>query len=205
MELVAPKGLEMSIRRKLFALLVVLALVAAGCGGDDDDADGAAAPEPAAADDADGPAPEPAAGDDAATEGDEGDSDAAATEIVVTEVNFETGVAIIRNDGSAAVDLAGHWLCNRPTYVELSAGALAPGDTREVSLGGFDADGGELGVYSSDNFGSADAMVAYVHWGSGGGRAGVAGDAGLWSGEPVSPAGASITLVGSGGAADSWE
>lgn len=180
----------MSTRRTLFALVLVLALLAAACGGDDDDSSSGSA----------------TTSDDAPSEVEEDPpAGAAVGDIVVADVNFDTGVAVLRNDGSEAVELGGHWLCDRPSYVELSSGVLAPGETREVSLGGFDAAGGELAVYTSSDFGSADDMIAYVQWGSGGGRASVAADAGLWSGDPVMPAGSSITLTGSGGSAESWQ
>lgn len=179
----------MSIRRKLFALALVLALLGAACGGDDDDSDaGSTTP-----------------GDAPSEEAEDEPADATPGAIVVADVNFDTGVAVLRNDGSEPVDLGGHWLCDRPSYAELSSGVLAPGETREVSLGGFDASGGEVAVYTSSDFGSADDMIAYVQWGSGGGRASVAADAGLWTGDPVAPAGATITLTGPGGSADSWQ
>ncbi|MGI9644370.1 MAG: hypothetical protein ACR2O6_03570 [Ilumatobacteraceae bacterium] len=122
----------------------------------------------------------------------------------VTSVDFTTGVAVITNNGDRDIDLTGHWICNRPSYAELPAQTLAPGDTVEASLGGFVADAGEVAIYNSDAFGDPTAIQTYVGWGSGGGRQSVAEEAGIWSGAAVQPAGDKITLTGEPGSAAGW-
>lgn len=166
-------------RRALSALVVLLSLVAVGCGGDDDDA---------------------AAGADA-----EVVTTGADRALQVTSVDFTSGVAVIANTGDEPYELVGHWICNRPSYAEIADRTLAPGDIVEVSLGGFSADGGEVAIYRSPEFGNARDIVTYVDWGAGGGRQSVAEAAGIWSGAPVAPAGDSIALTGEPGSADGWD
>lgn len=122
----------------------------------------------------------------------------AGSELRVTEVDFVAGVATITNIGDESVDLAGHWLCNRPAYVELPGQPLDAGETIEVSIGGLTQGGGEVGLYTSDSFGNADDLLDYVTWGSGGGRLSVAETAGLWVGEPVTADGEALSLLASG-------
>ncbi len=122
----------------------------------------------------------------------------------VTSVDFTTGVTVITNLGERDIDLTGHWICNRPSYAELPAQVLAPGQSVEASLGGFSADGGEVAIYTSDAFGDSEAISTYVSWGSEGGRQPVAEEAGIWSGDPVRPSGDTIELTGEPGSAAGW-
>lgn len=177
-------------RTTLGAAVALVALVAA-CGSDDGDSTS----EPTTGSE---PAADVVA--DSAT-----DSVAASSSgLQVTSVDFETGVAVLTNNGDAHYDLAGHWICNRPSYAELPDEVLDPGATIEVSAGGFDAAGGEVAVYISDTFSSSDDIVAYVGWGAGGGRDTVAVEAGIWTGQPVQPEGSAITLDGDPGSAEGW-
>lgn len=180
--------------RTLLIPLAALALLGAACSDDDDDG-GAEVVQ-----DADQISTEPSV---------EPEEEAAAADplrpgLEVTSVDFTTGVAVITNNGERDIDLTGHWICNRPSYAELPATTLAPGDTVEASLGGFSADGGEVAIYDSDAFGDSAAIQTYVAWGGGGGRQGVAEEAGIWVGAPVQPAGDSITLTGDPGSATGW-
>lgn len=176
-------------RTTLGAAVALVALVAA-CGSDDGDSTS----EPTTGSE---PAADVVA--DSAT-----DSVASSSGLQVTSVDFETGVAVLTNNGDAHYDLAGHWICNRPSYAELPDEVLDPGATIEVSAGGFDAAGGEVAVYISDTFSSSDDIVAYVGWGAGGGRDTVAVEAGIWTGQPVQPEGSAITLDGDPGSAEGW-
>lgn len=180
-------------RRQLLSIFVVVALVAAACGGDDDET--SSEPTATAASTAT-TAPEPT---DVPVEEPAGDGG-----IEVTLVDIDAGVVTLTNTGDTEIDLTGYWLCNRPTYVELPATALQPGETIEISINGLNEGGGEIGLYSSSNFGSSDDIVSYVTWGGGGGRLSVAESAGIWSGDPVAPAGAVLTLEGDSGSADGW-
>jgi len=118
----------------------------------------------------------------------------------ITTVNFESPVLVITNVGTETGNLGGHWICQRPSYQELPAVDIEAGQSVAISLGGdvfpegvtavegvfgiggISAADGEVGLYSSNNFGSADAIVSYVEWGnSGHGRSATAVEAGLWN------------------------
>ncbi len=172
--------------RNLLIVVLLLALVAAACGSDDDST--ATIVEESEAADTTTVAPDIESSSPVT----------AGSELRVTEVDFLAGVATITNSGQESVDLTGHWLCNRPAYVELPGQALAAGEAIEVSIGGLTQDGGEVGLYTSGNFGNADDLVDYVTWGSGGGRLSVAEAAGLWVGEPVTADGDALSLLGTG-------
>jgi hypothetical protein len=125
-----------------------------------------------------------------------------ASPLVIVAVDFETGVILIRNDGDEDYDLAGHWICNRPTYSELPAEVLAPGTIIEIDTAaiGLDADSGEIALYTSRDFGSADDILRYVQWGTDShGRTAVAVAGGVWQdGDFVDNQGANIESTGSG-------
>jgi len=136
--------------------------------------------------------------------GDGGDDDGAtaggAAVFAITEVSFD-GTAFVRvtNVGGAPGSLAGHFLCNRPTYFALPDVTLAPGESLAVGevdapsvdgqtvaasgqIGGISASGGEIGLYDSNSFSSSDSILSYVEWAeSGHGRSGTAVAAGIWT------------------------
>lgn len=182
--------------------LIALALIAASCGGNSADeatTTVASAPPTTAAATTTVPSttstttPQPAA---------------SGHPLVIAAVDFEAGVVELRNDGSDPYDLEGHWACNRPSYLQVPAQVLAPGETVEVSAGSLllSADSGELGLYASSDFGSPDAIIRYVQWGSDShGRTATAVAAGVWTaGQFIDNGGASIVSSGSDpvGAAD---
>ena len=178
--------------RMIISLGVALALIAAACGSDSESSSSVTEPN--------------ATSDSATTTSSSASSAPAASSsgVEVVAVDFAAGIATITNNGSEAVDLAGHQLCNRPTYVALPNQALGPGETIDVSIGGLTQDGGEVGLYTSSDFGSSDALVDYVTWGSGGGRLSVAEEAGQWSGSPATADGDLLMLIGASGTADGW-
>ena len=180
--------------RTLLTLIVALAFIAVACGSDDDSDSGSDLPATS----------EPTTNVDDSSADDSGSTSGSASALRVTEVDFAAGVATISNTSTDAIDLTGHWLCNRPAYVELPGQSLAAGETLEVSLGGVTQGGGEVGLYTSGSFGSSDDMVDYVTWGSGGGRLSVAEGAGLWSGDSAAAGDETLSLQGDGGAAASW-
>ena len=52
-----------------------------------------------------------------------------------------------------------------------------------ANTGPFNPESGEIGLYRTNDFGSADAIVSYVEWGSGDhGRSDTAVEAGIWVG-----------------------
>ena len=119
----------------------------------------------------------------------------------ITTVTFGAPMVVITNVGTEPGNLQGHWICQRPSYQELPAIDVGPGESVAISLGGsvflpppgtltiegqlnigsIAASSGEIGLYSSNLFGSADAIVSYVEWGSSGhGRSSTAVEAGAW-------------------------
>jgi hypothetical protein len=119
----------------------------------------------------------------------------------ITSVTFGAPMVVITNVGTEAGNLGGHWICQRPSYQELPAIDVGPGESVAISLGGsvflpppgtltiegqlniggISASSGEIGLYSTNSFGSADAIVSYVEWGdTGHGRSGTAVEAGVW-------------------------
>jgi hypothetical protein len=121
--------------------------------------------------------------------------------LVIVAVDFETGLIVIRNDGDEDYDLTGHWICNRPTYSELPGEVLAPGAIIEIDTDaiGLDADSGEIALYTSSDFGSADDILRYVQWGTDShGRTAVAVAGGVWQdGNFVDNEGGNIESIGS--------
>ena len=178
---------------RLAATLIGFAVIAAACGSDGgSDGDDATASETPPGSDTAVPAPD----DGGLTPG---------GGLTVSEVVFASGVATITNTGDEAIDLGGHWLCNRPTYVALPDQTLEPGATVQIVLGGLETGGGEVALYDSRDFGNTEAILDYVTWGSGGGRQSVAEGGGRWSGSPVEPDGAvALALVGDPGGAAGW-
>lgn len=163
---------------RLLVVVFALTLVAAACG-DGDDGDDAGAP--------------PAADEDAPD-----DASAADGQFAIARVDFEAGVAVIANVGGAAASTDGMFVCQRPTYVPLEGGELAPGETTEVALSdlGATADDGEIGLYLTGDFSNADDIVSYVEWGSSGhGRSSVAVAAGLWEEGAALEGGASAIVA----------
>jgi len=119
----------------------------------------------------------------------------------ITSVTFGAPMVVITNVGTETGSLGGHWICQRPSYQELPAIDIGPGQSVAISLGGdvflpppgtltieaqlnigsITPSSGEIGLYSSNSFGSADAIVSYVEWGnSGHGRSSTAVEAGAW-------------------------
>ncbi|GMQ86147.1 MAG: hypothetical protein BMS9Abin07_1720 [Acidimicrobiia bacterium] len=180
---------------------MALVLVLAGCGGADEP------PEAGSSSVTEAP-PEVSststteAGPTSTTEASTTEAPPAATDgarFVISAVAFgESGYVEVTNVGDTAGSLEGFWVCQRPSYQPLS-GTLAPGETVRFEAatsgyGSLDADAGEMGLYSSSDFGSSDAIIAYVAWGdSGQGRFGTAVEGGVWTeGSMVDATGASM-------------
>lgn len=182
----------------LLLSLAALILVAAACGDDDSPATTAAATTTTAA---------------PATTQPEAAGEAKFTITSVTIDASGQGV-LIQNVGSATGNLSGFALCQAPSYHTFGDIELAPGEFIAVSLGGgfsppsgakeiitagvgqISAEDGELGLYSSSDFGNSSAIVGYVEWGSSGHRrSSVAVGAGIWNeGDFVATSGAISTL-----------
>jgi len=125
-------------------------------------------------------------------------------QFAISEIVFgEGGYVVITNVGGSTASVGGLALCQRPFYFTLPDIELAPleaiwvaaGDGSSLTassavaiipangaLSDFGRDDGEIGLYLSSDFGSAEAIISYVEWGSAGhGRSGVAIEAGLWA------------------------
>ncbi|PKP48166.1 MAG: hypothetical protein CVT95_04705 [Bacteroidetes bacterium HGW-Bacteroidetes-12] len=104
------------------------------------------------------------------------------------------GLLMIKNFGTATVDITGHIVCSQLNYVAVSTlnivggspAALLPGQT--VWLNGFPMNlaGGDLALYipgtSGGGFSNAANMLDYVQWKtSGNARESVAVSKGIWS------------------------
>ncbi len=135
--------------------------------------------------------------------------------IVFNEVQFGNLDQVeLYNNGDVTVNLSEYWLCLGPgRYAQI--GNLTPiSGNIELGSGEFlvvpfdmdDADG--LGLYSTNTFASAEAILDFVQWGEAGSpRENVAAEAGIWTvGDFVPSVGqsASIEYDGEGDAASDW-
>lgn len=123
--------------------------------------------------------------------------------ILVDEIVFaEAPYLLVSNRGGSVGSTAGMFLCQFPSYFELPAFDLAPGERIAVPLGDGEIPDligviakveasnpigavsrldGEVGLYSRSEFSSADAIINYVEWGSTAHpRSPVAVEAGVW-------------------------
>ena len=128
-----------------------------------------------------------------------GSQDAKPT-LAVTQIDFAAGTVTLTNHGDADVDPNGLIECNFPAYSPLAdQPMMAPGDSiTVVSAVGIDAASGEWGLYTSQDFENADAIVTYVEWGEGGHqRSTVAAAAGIWDETAVDAGGADVIVAAS--------
>ena len=136
--------------------------------------------------------------------------------IVINEINDNDEVEIT-NIGDASLDISEYWLCNFPSYtqfgdLEIICGddmILEPGEFVTVNAGfNVSSDDGEMGLYITNSFGSSDAILDYVEWGSTGHtRSSVAVAAGIWtSGDFVDAFSSSNSLEydGEGDSSTDW-
>ena len=138
--------------------------------------------------------------------------------VVLNEIQYQNGNLIeILNTGAGSADLSNFWLCLGPgTYERLGDITPQSGSVSDLAAGEFlvlpyelpDNSGG-LGLYSSNEFTNAQAIVDFVQWGAGGSaREDVAVAAGIWTaGEFVPTVGNennSIIFDGEGNGAANW-
>ncbi len=195
--------------KRWFSLLAVLALVAAACGGGDDGESATTQPAPTTTQPAPTttqPAPTTTQPAPTTTTTTQPPATGSTADLAITEIVFGDHFTIT-NLGGAPVDVGGLWVCNRPAYVSLTAEVLAPGESVQVAASkiSLPEGGGEVALYSSNNFDDSSAILDYVSWGSGGGRATEAADAGHWpAGETVTVSGASISAPAGGASPADW-
>lgn len=99
-----------------------------------------------------------------------------------------TNSVTLKNFGDANATISGYWFCNVPNYAAVSGmtstATLAPNE--EINLAStinFPVSSGEFGLYNTNSFGTASAMLDYLQWGTGNAgssRESVAVAAGLW-------------------------
>ncbi|MEM9300914.1 MAG: lamin tail domain-containing protein, partial [Pseudomonadota bacterium] len=115
-------------------------------------------------------------------------------QIVISEV-FYGGSAQedwieLYNPGAEAVDLTNYWFCTRFQYLRLGQieggnVTIEPGEYLVIFPGlNLDDSAADIGLYSTNAFSSANAMVDFLQYGTGQdvGRVDVAVTAGLWTG-----------------------
>ncbi len=124
--------------------------------------------------------------------------------LALTRVVFEpSAYVVVTNVGGQSAELGAHWLCVFPSYQQLPAHTVEPGQSVAIGLDtapppdliGFaevfdlgpvvgtpQAADGEMALYTAADFGSATAIADYVQWGSGDHqRSSVAAEAGIWT------------------------
>jgi len=108
--------------------------------------------------------------------------------ILITEV-LAGDVVELYNASDITIDVTDYWLCDFPAYDQISdfdiicgSTVMEPGSTLVICGWVIDPADSELGLYTTNSFGNADAIVDYVEWGSSGHtRSGVAVAAGIWT------------------------
>ena len=121
-----------------------------------------------------------------------------------TVVFGDQGWIDVINTGPQAGNVHGHWIAIHPFYLELPSTIVEVGQSVRVSLDPeadpgvvvgaagllpvLVASAGEVGLYSSGNFGDPNSIVDYLEWGTGGHfRSTVAIAAGIWDENSVVP------------------
>ena len=199
--------------RSLLALLMSFALLAAACGGSDDSADVDRAPGGSGdtSDSSSDTEPEetvPPTTDTIPPEAVE------LPDLQMVFVEFgDDGYVEIANVGDTDADVGGIQLCQSATCVNIAPiadGSIPAGASILVMasvLGGLAVDGGEAALHSGSDVTNPDTIFGFVQWGSGGVRADVAAEAGIWpAGASVEPDPAfnSIELFGDPADPESW-
>ena len=115
--------------------------------------------------------------------------ESAVRSIVINEVQYgESDLVELYNNGDETIDLDGYWLCIGPQNYkriglltpESGTTVLAPGEFLVLPFEMTDSEG--LGLYSTNSFSSASAIVDFVQWGAAGSaREGIAASAGIWA------------------------
>ncbi|MEO0494678.1 MAG: hypothetical protein AAF081_14810 [Actinomycetota bacterium] len=201
------------MRRSLLALFASIALLAAACGGNDDAAD------------SDPVADEPEVTADTTVDAEPEETAPPTTDTIPPEavelpdlqivfVEFgDEGYVEIANVGDTDADVNGIQICQFPSYLDIgpiAGGTIPAGESIRITasgLGGLSPAGGEAALYSAPEFTNPDAIFGFVQWGTGGARADVAAQAGIWpAGASVDPDPAfnSIELFGDPADPESW-
>ncbi|MEM9823419.1 MAG: hypothetical protein AAF985_20215, partial [Bacteroidota bacterium] len=139
----------------------------------------------------------------------------AKAQVIINEI-AAPGTVELKNIGNTMIPVGDYWLCDFPAYERINdlnviCGNvnLAPGEILVVDNFNFvSTDDGEMGLYSTNSFGSAAAMQSYVEWGSAGHqRSTVAIAAGVWTAGNFVPAfnpEEFLSFDGAGNMASDW-
>jgi len=137
-------------------------------------------------------------------------------------LNGDTATVTVTNNSDSSVNVDGWFVCNFPAYwpmpaVDIAAGATltfhagegADTATDYFAGGGFGAlsgsGPGEVALYSSNSFSSAEAIQSYVGWNGGKNRKGLAQEAGIWGEDDVTAEySASLSNTFDGTGASAW-
>lgn len=136
--------------------------------------------------------------------------------VVLNEVQYgNRNLVELYNNGDVTVDLSSYWLCLGPGKYSQIGNITPESGTANLAAGEFlvlpfdmsDSEG--LGLYSTNTFGSSDAIVDFVQWGVGGSpRENVAVEAGIWTTGDFVPTvtsdGSSIEYDGEGDSSTDW-
>lgn len=136
------------------------------------------------------------------------------TQVVISEV-LPNSTFELHNIGDTIVDISNYYICNFPTYRRLSTLTLESGNLQLAagakivfsSAGLYMTTNAELGLYTTNSFGSASALISYLEWGATGHqRSGLAQSNGIWDGDAVSAFTDEQSLLrgGDGFTAASW-
>lgn len=118
------------------------------------------------------------------------------TDIAINEVNYLQGAnqdwVELKNQGVGTIDVSTWWVCARFTYRQLSLQTLldgtdlnlGPGEIVTIQLDfNINDTSSDFGLYSTNNFASAAAMVDFLQFGTSAdvGRSDVAVTKGIWT------------------------
>ena len=117
------------------------------------------------------------------------------------------------NTGSEAIDIGEWWLCARFNYGKINTLSLVVGDDYVLEPGeilvvrahtDLDNNASDLGLYTTNDFSSAAAMVDFVQWGTGQdvGRSDVAEAKSVW--RQLSPGQFDFVSTAAGGQSVAW-
>ena len=130
------------------------------------------------------------------------------SDFYISEVVFgQDGYAVVTNGASVSADPAGLFLCQFPSYPEVPAGQLDPGESARVpasELGELKPESGEVALFLRPEWENPDAIAGYVQWGTTGHKReepAVAG--GVWEQDSFVVAGDASGLIASGPASTS--
>ena len=136
-------------------------------------------------------------------------------QVIISKV-FANGSFELRNTSNGTIDISSYWICDYPDYralnslsIECGTMNLAAGATIVFSASGLhETDDSELGLYTTNSFGSAAALMSYVEWGPNTHqRSGLATGKGIWDGmkAPSFSSTQSIEVTGDGTKAADWQ